>query len=87
MHMTSSLPGVEPQANQGDCKKGGAKLRIFLRGKGLLARQSLVCHWVFLRENSPDIFKMWFILIEGIQHKHPTPSQHHISNEELRNVF
>ena len=33
MHMSSSLPGAEPQANQGDCKKGGAKLRIFLRLK------------------------------------------------------
>ena len=41
MHMSSACPGVDPRANQGDCKMGGAKLRNSPRGGGIcLIRQS-----------------------------------------------
>ena len=38
--MSSACPGVDPRANQGDCKMGGAKLRNSPQGWGNLIRQS-----------------------------------------------
>ena len=35
MHMSAAYPGARPPGQLGDCKMGGAKLRISHRGGGI----------------------------------------------------